>query len=389
MDVFPTTKTEALAAIQHPGKWDPFESLMQQGRVQAFISYMDLSTQRIFHHLVEDWTANKLYVDNFRRSVKESKQVGFFEPDRVSFGKVCKKLKANPTSEKKTSNQRMNFKLDNVLLVKQYFSFGFWTVAASEGHVFQTTDAPMLVYQFDEGTLKCKPRPSTVRRSFVEQDQCHYKRFVLRPDSVYVVPPGVSYLVLTVQKTLFSVDVMAWEDVRELQDFRNHKTYNLAVYNLPPPTPAREFQEGPKMVRPKDRLEKKQKLQQPEIVLDPTDTIIFYDNEPMMDWEEIMHKEVPSEDLKKFLEEFDAGMTPTVMPSSSLPPPPDNYFGESEGLSVPPSLPAPPDNGVVTMESELPVPEDLPLDYSMNGTVGPRKTHVFRSIYPLDLRVNI
>ncbi|GBO20012.1 hypothetical protein AVEN_274498-1 [Araneus ventricosus] len=44
---------------------------------------------------------------------------------------------------------------------------------------------------------------------------------------------GSNYLVLTVQKTLFAIDIMAWEDV---QDFRSHTTYT-GVSSL-------HFQEG-------------------------------------------------------------------------------------------------------------------------------------------------
>ncbi|GBO04323.1 hypothetical protein AVEN_264794-1 [Araneus ventricosus] len=78
MDVFPTLKSECLVAVAHPEKWDPFERLMQQGRVQAFISYMDLPTMRIFHHHIQDWTTHPLYVDNFKRSVSESKKSEIF-----------------------------------------------------------------------------------------------------------------------------------------------------------------------------------------------------------------------------------------------------------------------------------------------------------------------
>ncbi|GBN06623.1 hypothetical protein AVEN_201748-1, partial [Araneus ventricosus] len=117
----------------------------------------------------------------------------------------------------------------------------------------------MLIYELQESSMACKPRPSTVRRSLVEQDQCYYKRYVLRPISVYMVPPGTNYLVLTVQKTLFAIDIMAWENVQGLQDFRSHNDCTLEVYNLPPPTLFHEFEEGLKMVTPQSRLARKNK----------------------------------------------------------------------------------------------------------------------------------
>ncbi|GBM29174.1 hypothetical protein AVEN_27791-1 [Araneus ventricosus] len=126
MDVFPTKKSQSLVAVPHQsGKWDAFENLMQRERVQAFISYMVSPTQRIFHHSVQNWTDNLLYRDNFKRCVAESSKVNSFDPSKVSFKKVCKKLKSNPVQTKKTSHQRMCFKMDHLLVVKQLFSFGF------------------------------------------------------------------------------------------------------------------------------------------------------------------------------------------------------------------------------------------------------------------------
>ncbi|GBL68318.1 hypothetical protein AVEN_91090-1 [Araneus ventricosus] len=398
MDVFPTLKSECLMAIAHPGKWDPFESLMQQGRVQAFISYMDLPTMRIFHHHIQDWTTHPLYVDNFKRSISGSKKVKFFDPRQVKWARVCKKLKSNPVSTKKTSDQRMNFKMDNILLVKQYFSFGFWTVPANEGHVFQTSDAPMLIYELQENSMACKPSGS-----LVEQDQCYYKRYVLRPNSVYVVPPLTNYLFLTVQKTLFAIDIMAWEDVQGLQDFRSHNDYTLDVYNLPPPTPSHQFEEGPKMVTPQDRLARKNKngtvpqQQEEQHTFVAPDQIFFFE-EPMdsstQNWTEILENDVPQEAIDRLFQDFELNYCGSpVGPAHQIqmdrpsphqpprvlsilpPPPPDNYW-----------TPADPEPPVIT---SFPMDvQEAPLDLTTNcSVVGPRKQHVFSVKLPLDLRV--
>ncbi|KAF8789383.1 hypothetical protein HNY73_007323 [Argiope bruennichi] len=185
----------------------------------------------------------------------ECKRVNFFDPS-VRWSRVAKKIKLSPTHEKKNSDQRLSFKLDNMLIVKQLFSFGLWTVPREEGHVFQTSDATMLICHLPAKSLQCHPKPSTVRRSFVEQDQYLYDRYVMHPNSIYVVPPETRYLILTVQKTLFAVDVMAWEDVRGLQDFRTHRQYTLPAYNLPPPTPKHEML-VPDMIRPEERRSRK------------------------------------------------------------------------------------------------------------------------------------
>ncbi|GBN88480.1 hypothetical protein AVEN_90142-1 [Araneus ventricosus] len=400
MDAFPTETSQCLVAVpQQNGKWDAFESLMDQGRVQAFIPYLDLATSRIFHHPAQNWSKNSLYRDNFKRCVLESAKVPFFEANRVNFRRVCKKLRSNPTQTKKNSDQRISFKMDNLFVVKQYFTFGFWTVPPGVGHVFQTSAAPMLVFHFNEQrALEAMkdvytPKPCKMRRSLVERDEYLYDRYVLRPRSTYVVPPGINYLILTVQKTMFAVDVMDFESVRELTDFRTHSSFKLDEYDLPPPSP-----KGPKMIRPEDRVgqapAKRQKtiheqfvpeepLPTTEIILNATDKIYFFENPIIQEnaWNEVLYSEPPQEDINKLLEEFACALEPipcvqtNVVLPSGVPPPPDNYFFET--VANPLELP------VVGGELQ----DDSPLDLRMHCTAGPRKQHVFSVTYPLDLRV--
>ncbi|GBM56218.1 hypothetical protein AVEN_154078-1 [Araneus ventricosus] len=97
----------------------------------------------------------------------------------------------------------------------------------------------MLVFHFNEQrTLDAMkdvytPKPRKMRRSLVERDEYLYDRYVLRPRSTYVVAPGINYLILTVQKTLFAVDLMNFESVREFTDFRTHSSFKLDEYDLP------------------------------------------------------------------------------------------------------------------------------------------------------------
>ncbi|KAF8773364.1 hypothetical protein HNY73_016034 [Argiope bruennichi] len=191
----------------------------------SFISFMEYTTRRIFHHEVRDWTMNTLHVDNFKRMVMECKRVNFFDTS-VRWSRVAKKLKLNPTHEKKNSDQRLSFKLDNMLIVKQLFSFGLWTVPRGEGHVFQTSDSTMLIFHLPSKCLQCHPKPSTVRKSFVEQDQFLYDRYVMHPNSIYVVPPQTRYLILTVQKTLFAVDTNLGKMQTRLLQKESVKTTN-------------------------------------------------------------------------------------------------------------------------------------------------------------------
>ncbi|KAF8789572.1 hypothetical protein HNY73_007502 [Argiope bruennichi] len=224
MDAFPKKRSESLVAVSHPGTWGPFEALMLQGRIIAFISYMEYTTTRIFHHEVKDWTLNGLHVDNFKRTVMECKRMNFFDPS-VRWSRVAKKLKLIPPQEKKNPNQRLSFKLANMLIVKQLFSI----VQSKTQH-----DAKEF-----RGT-----------RSILVRQVCNASKFNI----CRATRDQISDFDCT--KNFIAVDVMAWEDVRGLQDFRTHRQYTLPAYNLPPPTPKHEMK-VPDMVRPEERRTRK------------------------------------------------------------------------------------------------------------------------------------
>ncbi|GFS98723.1 uncharacterized protein TNCV_1079441 [Trichonephila clavipes] len=72
-----------------------------------------------------------------------------------------------------------------------------------------------------------------------------YHRMVLEPHTAYPIPAGTSYILLTVQKTVFGLDIIPetilpqlMENGFNLGDFRKMKRYDQKVYKLPPPTPA-------------------------------------------------------------------------------------------------------------------------------------------------------
>ncbi|GBM42247.1 hypothetical protein AVEN_234971-1 [Araneus ventricosus] len=118
---------------------------------------------------------------------------------------------------------------------------------------------------------------------------------------------------------------MAWEDVQGLQDFRSHNDYTLEVYNLPPPTPSHQFEEGPKMLTPQDRLTRKNKnetapnpvpQQQEEQCTFVSPDQIFFFEEPMdnqashmdtstQNWTKILENDVPQEAIDKWFEDFE------------------------------------------------------------------------------------
>ncbi|GFS96525.1 uncharacterized protein TNCV_3943271 [Trichonephila clavipes] len=134
---------------------------------------------------------------------------------------------------------------NNMFFVKKGFTFGFRTVKSGEIDLIQTTHVPMLIYEFPSSSLRCRANPNLFRRNFEPYDQMLYHRMVLEPHTAYPIPAGTSYILLTVQKTLFSLDIIPemilpqlMENGFNLGDFRKKKRFDQKAYKLPPPTPA-------------------------------------------------------------------------------------------------------------------------------------------------------
>ncbi|GFT38517.1 uncharacterized protein TNCV_4883401 [Trichonephila clavipes] len=71
-----------------------------------------------------------------------------------------------------------------------------------------------------------------------------YHRTILEPHTVYPIPAGTNYIVLTVQKTAFGLDIIPESLLPQLiqngfhvGDFRKMKKFDQTPYKLPPPTP--------------------------------------------------------------------------------------------------------------------------------------------------------
>ncbi|GFT44853.1 uncharacterized protein TNCV_3688861 [Trichonephila clavipes] len=89
-----------------------------------------------------------------------------------------------------------------------------------------------------------EPEPNVIRRSFEPHDQMLYHRTILEPHTAYPIPAGTHYIVLTVQKTAFGLDIIPESLLPQLiqkgfhvGDFRKMKKFNQTPYKLPPPTP--------------------------------------------------------------------------------------------------------------------------------------------------------
>ncbi|GFX02429.1 uncharacterized protein TNCV_2285951 [Trichonephila clavipes] len=102
----------------------------------------------------------------------------------------------------------------------------------------------MLIYELPASSLKCGAQPNVIRRSFEPHDQMLYHRTILEPHTAYQIPAGTHYIVLTVQKTAFGLDIISESLLPQLiqkgfhlGDFRKMKKFNQTPYKLPPPTP--------------------------------------------------------------------------------------------------------------------------------------------------------
>ncbi|GFS69534.1 uncharacterized protein NPIL_584411 [Nephila pilipes] len=72
-----------------------------------------------------------------------------------------------------------------------------------------------------------------------------YHRTVMEPHTSYPIPAGTQYILMTVQKTVFALDVLPetilttlLQNGFRLGDFRKAKHYHQKAYKLPPPTTA-------------------------------------------------------------------------------------------------------------------------------------------------------
>ncbi|GFW67765.1 uncharacterized protein TNCV_3870961 [Trichonephila clavipes] len=133
---------------------------------------------------------------------------------------------------------------NNIFFAKKDFTFGLRTVKSGEIHLIQTTHVPMLIYELPASSLKCRAQPNVIRRSFEPHDQMLYHRTILEPHTAYPLPAGTNYIVLTVQKIAFGLDIIPESLLPQLiqkgfhvGDFRKMKKFDQTPYKLPPPTP--------------------------------------------------------------------------------------------------------------------------------------------------------
>ncbi|GFW23887.1 uncharacterized protein TNCV_945711 [Trichonephila clavipes] len=158
--------------------------------------------------------------------------------------KTSKCLLRNPDRLLKNTDKRMVYIYNNIFFAKKDFTFGLRTVKSGDIHLIQTTHVPMLIYELPASSLKYRAQPNVIRRSFEPHDQRLYHRTILEPHTAYPIPAGTKYIVLTVQKSAFGLDIIPESLLPQLiqngfhvGDIRKMKKFDQILYKLPPPTP--------------------------------------------------------------------------------------------------------------------------------------------------------
>ncbi|GFU77863.1 uncharacterized protein TNCV_1138711 [Trichonephila clavipes] len=215
IDAFPEHLSTTVVPVTLPDKPDALEYAARQGQVRAGI----ISTKSPPpNECLFCFTQRRDVGKNIQRPVEKSRQ----------------------TAQKYRHENGLH--LQQPIFCQKDFTFGLRTVTSGEIHLIQTTHVPMLIYELPASSLKC--RAHVIRRSFEPHDQMLYHRTILEPHTAYPIPAGTHYIVLTVQKTAFGLDIIPESLLPQLLqkgfhvgDFRKMKKFNQTPYKLPPPTP--------------------------------------------------------------------------------------------------------------------------------------------------------
>ncbi|GFS59483.1 uncharacterized protein NPIL_612281 [Nephila pilipes] len=177
--------------------------------------------------------------------IHEAQVENRFDPDAIQWEKNSQAFMKNPDQTLKNADKRMGFQFNNMFIVKCFFTFGHRKVEPGMIHLIQTTNVPVLIYELPPSIRRSQAEPNLCRRSFEPYNQMLYYRTVMEPHTSYPIPAGTQYILMTVQKTVFALDVLPetilttlLQNGFRLGDFRKAKHYHQKAYKLPPPTPA-------------------------------------------------------------------------------------------------------------------------------------------------------
>ncbi|GFU33767.1 uncharacterized protein TNCV_7601 [Trichonephila clavipes] len=160
IDTFPEHISTTVVPEKLSEKPEALEYAARQGQVRACIIYKEPNTKRVFVLFCKDnWYQKKKLVDNYNRAIMEAKNVNEFRRDDVLWEKFAKGLLRNADRTLKNTDKRMVYFYNNMFFEKKYFTFRFQTVKSGEIHLIQTTNFPMLIYEFPASSLRCRANP--------------------------------------------------------------------------------------------------------------------------------------------------------------------------------------------------------------------------------------
>ncbi|GFT65615.1 endoplasmic reticulum resident protein 29 [Nephila pilipes] len=246
MDAFPAAPSSTVRPVCVPDNTNALDHVVRQGLVKVFITYQEPKNNRIFVSFSSPtWFQKKTLMDNFKRTIHEAQIENRFDPDAIQWEKISQAFMRNPDRTLKNAGKRMGFQFNNMFIVKCFFTFGLRKVEPGTIHLIQTTNVPVLIYELPPSSRRSQAEPNLYRRSFEPYDQMLYHRTVMEPHTSYPIPAGTQYILMTVQKTVFALDVLPetilttlLQNGFRLGDFRKAKHYHQKAYKLPPPTPA-------------------------------------------------------------------------------------------------------------------------------------------------------
>ncbi|KAG8174968.1 hypothetical protein JTE90_002490 [Oedothorax gibbosus] len=232
IDVFPGV-SEPFGQRPEPLQKDP-ATWKESLRLESFIQ-IQVDDGRVWAIRAPQLDARQSE-DHLKRCVA-SAQIQRQSVCNVKWRKVVTNLKREPMSATRNSSIRLFYRAEHhMFLVKFGFTFGVRHVEAGTQHVYQMSQVPMLCFHVPNRNLH---HVELGRRMFKDSDQKYYESYVFRPHKNYVVPAGTYYLILGLQKTLFSVQVIPdWMQLPSLHYllFTSHKEREI-LYNTPPQTP--------------------------------------------------------------------------------------------------------------------------------------------------------
>lgn len=241
VDIFPARISLNVSKLSHPGSTKNFKLIFGNQKVQLSIPVIINNT--LFYKLKE-WNLKR--IDHFAKTGHASTIVNEFKPEQVSWNYVKRQLREKTEENQKNANVRFCFHYDNIFLVKAFFTFGQRRAEPGKWHIYQTSHAPMLFYVLRSGKRISKEFDRN--KAFCVADQSKYDSCILQPISRYKVTSDYVYVILTLQKTLFSLDVVKEGTFLpfECQDPREFK------FNGRPPSS--EKKTNPQLSSNEDRL---------------------------------------------------------------------------------------------------------------------------------------